>query len=637
MNGNLYDSQLFAELYDVQPQAIIWMRPIWSEEGNTITDFEYTYCNEEGLKYLNINREQQRGLRISNTPTLTDELRVNILEEMTGVYQTGAKSETYIYNQALNKYARVLRTRLRDGVLSVVQDRTEEQLMIRQLEDQKQLLDNILKYSSNGISVTEAIRDEGGQVIDARTILANDAAVRFTGLPRDVYLNKTAVEIEPNIISSYYYHLYVKTLETGEPSILQYHMEHTGRWLELSISRMDKDHVIHIFTDVTAIKEAQLALEHSASKLQTIINRSQSGVFTVTPERNERGEIYDFRFVMVNNTLASYVHQNPEALIGEPGSKWFTGYKANGLFDLFCDTYVNNRMNRFDFHYNADGIDAWIDMMCTRFDEEVLITFTDYTPIKQLQLQLEQKVAELKRSNADLEDFAYAASHDLKEPLRKITIYCQRLQKELLQQLNETQQKMFERMESASERMSHLISDLLAYAQLGNSPDVLQAVVLEEIVQQVLQDLEALIIESEAMVNIESLPEVNGSERQLRQLFQNLIGNALKYRKPHVSPVISISSRKVTGIDPELGNIAVSREGSYYLIEVSDNGIGFDPKYAKEIFQVFHRLHTGGKYEGTGVGLAIVRKVVSNHNGYIWAEGKPNEGSRFKVLLPVSD
>ena len=140
MNDTQYDSQLFSELYDVQPQAIIWLKPIWSEDGANITDFEFAYCNEEGLKYLNLTREQQRGLRVSVSPTMTVKLREMFMEEMIGVYKTGEKSETNIYNPALNKYARVLRTKLRGGILTIVQDRTEEQATIKRLKEQKQQL-----------------------------------------------------------------------------------------------------------------------------------------------------------------------------------------------------------------------------------------------------------------------------------------------------------------------------------------------------------------------------------------------------------------------------------------------------------------------------------------------------------------
>jgi hypothetical protein len=156
MNQPVYETKLdrglFDELYGVQPQAITWLRPVWNDELLHIIDFEFVYSNEEGLNYLGLTAEQHDGLRISNTPTLTDQVRKAVLEEMTSVYLHGKDSRTNMYNVALNKYARVLRTRLRDGVLSIVQDRTEENRIIKKLEEQtrelqaqKTLLDSILK------------------------------------------------------------------------------------------------------------------------------------------------------------------------------------------------------------------------------------------------------------------------------------------------------------------------------------------------------------------------------------------------------------------------------------------------------------------------------------------------------------
>ncbi|HZH36387.1 MAG TPA: PAS domain-containing protein, partial [Flavisolibacter sp.] len=246
-----------------------------------------------------------------------------------------------------------------------------------ELENQRNLFDNILKNSSNGISVTEMIRDENGSVVDARTILANDAAVKFTGLPKDVYLTKTANELDPGILKTPYGLTCLNTLETGEPSFTQYFLDITGRWLELTISKMDNDHLIHIFTDITPIKEAQM--------------------------------------------------------------------------------------------------------------------------------QLERTVAELKRSNVNLEEFAYAASHDLKEPVRKIHFFADRLKTVLKDRLEDEEKKSFERMETATKRMSSLIDDLLAYSQVSLRPRMFEQVSLNQIIDLVLNDLDLEMEEKKATISVGKL------------------------------------------------------------------------------------------------------------------------------------
>ena len=645
-----YDASLFAELYDVQPQAILWSRPIWSKDGHRIVDFEYTYSNDEGLKYLNLTREQMNGLVISNSPTLTPELRKKIFDEMIGVYESGEKSETTVFNPALNKYARVLRTRLRDGILSVIQDITKENLIIRQLEhqtyqleeqtrqlqEQKTLLDNIMKNSSNGISVSKVFRDENGNVFDALTIMANDAAVKYTGLPRDVYLSKRATEIEPAIMTSPYYRACIHTLETGDHFMMQYHMESTGRWLELTVSKLDYNHLIQVFSDVTTIKEVQLQLEKAAATLKTVFDSTQTGMFTFAPEYNAQGTIVDFRFQMVNSAVSNYIGMTPEGLVGELGSKWFPGYLTNGLFNMYKQSFETGERRRKEIHYVTDEHDDYLDLQSVKIDDHLLITFTDHTTLRKSQLELEQTVQALEQSNTNLEDFAHAASHDMKEPLRKILTFTDRLKQTLKTKVNDNETLLFERIETSAARMQLLVDDLLEFSHVSEQPREMESVDLNEKIERVLSDLEFQIEEKGAGVITHPMPTLQGNRRQLQQLFQNLIGNALKYSRPGVPPLITINCRKVKGKDvpmrfrPELG------DKSYYLIEVSDNGIGFEEQYAEQIFKMFQRLHGRSEYSGTGVGLSIARKVVQNHNGFIWAEGKVHEGATFKILFPVA-
>ncbi len=194
--------------------------------------------------------------------------------------------------------------------------------------------------------------------------------------------------------------------------------------------------------------------------------------------------------------------------------------------------------------------------------------------------------------------------------------------------LSEENKRVFDRMIAATERMSQLINDLLSYSQLTTKPSAFKNIDLEDLVQQVLSDLEAAVTEKNVTISVGELPQVKGDGVQLRQLFQNLISNSLKYSKEEADPVISISS---SSVQKEI-NVITS---SFHLIEVADNGIGFEQQHVERIFKVFQRLHGRSEYPGTGIGLAIVQKVVENHQGYITAESEPGKGSTFKVYLPV--
>jgi signal transduction histidine kinase len=248
--------------------------------------------------------------------------------------------------------------------------------------------------------------------------------------------------------------------------------------------------------------------------------------------------------------------------------------------------------------------------------------------------ELEKANNELKRSNANLEEFAYAVSHDLKEPIRKIQYFSDRLKNELSLLLNEQQNRLFQRMQQATVRMGGLIEDLLDYSHISNSAFGSDIIDLNKIVRLVLEDLELEIQEKNAVINSGTLPEIKGHERQIQQLFQNLIGNSIKYSRPGVSPVVDISAEEISGnaVPLELSEEEASRD--YHFIHVRDNGIGFEQKEAERIFNVFTRLHGKSEYSGNGVGLSIARKVMDNHRGYIWAEGRPDEGAVFHLLLP---
>jgi PAS domain S-box-containing protein len=237
---------------------------------------------------------------------------------------------------------------------------------------------------------------------------------------------------------------------------------------------------------------------------------------------------------------------------------------------------------------------------------------------------LQQINKELQRSNSNLEEFAHAASHDLKEPVRKIHYFTNQLKDQLSTHLGEAEIRSFNRIENAVKRMGNLIDDLLLYSHVSQRPHETENINLNQKVQGVLEDLELDIQEKKAVIHVEKLPIVNGYRRQLQQLFQNLISNALKYSKRDVPPHITISASKV-----------IENEKAYYLIAVKDNGIGFAPEYAGKIFQMFTRLHGKGEYSGTGVGLSIAKKVVDNHNGFIKAISQPGEGSTFEIYLPV--
>jgi signal transduction histidine kinase len=332
-----------------------------------------------------------------------------------------------------------------------------------------------------------------------------------------------------------------------------------------------------------------------------------------------------------------------EELIGKTEEEIFGG-PGFGSGGAPADQNPNERVL-----LGRDGTRFPVEFVRTEIKENeqvmgAVLVFKDITERKRAQDALAQNAAELARSNAELEQFAFVASHDLQEPLRKIQAFGDRLKTKCNGTLAEEARDYLDRMQSASARMRMLIDDLLAFSRVIRSGEPFVRVDLAVAVKDVLSDLELRMEKSGAQVEVGDLPTIDADATQMRQLLLNLIGNSLKFQPPGATPVVKIQGRIVGGepgtdtalLRPAPGEGLDSPPGRCCEISVQDNGIGFEEKYADKIFAVFQRLHGRTEYEGTGVGLAVCRRITDRHHGTITARSKPGEGATFIVTLPVS-
>ena len=326
----------------------------------------------------------------------------------------------------------------------------------------------------------------------------------------------------------------------------------------------------------------------------------------------------------INSDLArSFTHPNDSALVKSAISRSFRdGVDANIEFRI-----ITKQGNIKIMHCITKTITGKDDKP-SKFAGSI----RDITRQRNIEEDLKFKVEELYHSNKELEEFAYIASHDMQEPLRKITTFSSRLMEKYGDVLTGEGAMYLSRMTISADNMRRLINDLLEFSRVAYTAETFEKVNLNVILREVKSDLELVIEETGTELVVSQLPEVVAIHSQMKQLFTNIISNAIKFHKEDVAPLITI---EIAIVEKEtILRFDLLKNQVYYKITISDNGIGFEEEYAMRIFKVFQRLHGKSEYPGSGIGLAICKKIIEHHNGIIYAEGKPGEGASFIFIIP---
>ena len=367
-------------------------------------------------------------------------------------------------------------------------------------------------------------------------------------------------------------------------------------------------------------------LQKLQRRYESILNSAGEGIY---------GLDLQGRTTFVNPATAKITGWKVEELVGKSECEVFHRLSVGAPNP---EPGVDGEQADHQLFYRKDGSSFPAEYVRTPIkerDKEVgaVVIFKDITERKRAEEALNRKAAELARSNSELEQFAYIASHDLQEPLRKIQAFGDRLKTKCDAVNLQEGRDYLERMQSAAARMQTLINDLLTFSRVISASQPFVPVDLNTVTKGVLSDLEVRIEQQKAAIELGDLPTIEGDPLQMRQLLQNLIGNALKFQAPNAQPVVRIHAKLLKSpfaSTPEEDPYAEQCE-----LTIQDNGIGFDEKYLDKIFAVFQRLHGRNEYEGTGVGLAVCRRITDRHGGTITATSKPGEGAIFVVTLPV--
>ena len=499
-----------------------------------------------------------------------------------------------------------------------------------------------------------------------RFILNNIAHAKGLGVnsPEEIK-GKSDFDFFPPELAAQFYTDEQKTIETGVPVINQEQLKNNPRdpsspkrWTVSSkvIWRDNQGTVlgtVGVTRDIHEMKLAQEALHQSEERLREVMRRTRCILNFGEVEAQDGWEehalnpVSPFRwnFPVVNVEAAQEVFPlevPPDEQYQQVWSKTRNPDDFNQMNRISGEAFLHDSLfyrNQFRCtdKYKAEH---WMQQFVTinKLAEnrwQIFGITTDITDLKATESalrsseeKLRQFTVQLERSNHELQDFAYVASHDLQEPLRKIVVFGERLKEKNLESVGKDAVDYLDRMQKAAGRMQILINDLLTFSRVTSKAQPFAPVNLAEVAKGVVEDLEGRIELVKGRVELGTLPVIDAEPLQMRQLLQNLIGNALKFRRPEEPPVVKVAAEVIP--DPVMPEKRLCR------LTISDNCIGFDEKYLDRIFNVFQRLHTRNEYEGTGMGLAIVRKIALHHGGDITAKSKPGEGSTFILTVPAA-
>ncbi|MBJ6136580.1 PAS domain S-box protein [Marinobacter litoralis] len=476
-----------------------------------------------------------------------------------------------------------------------------------------------LREKDHLLSMAEKLGRLGGWVLnlDSRQTIWTNAVCDIHDLPRgeapelDKALSYYTSEYRPKIEEAIQ-----RAIELGLPFDLEAQIVTAKgrlRWVRAmgQAVRSAADEIVALqgaFQDITESKESTEQIRKLAERQATIFESITDGFFTLDK---------DWLITFANKKAEQLVAVPRHRAIGKSALKVYPQLVDSEFHRQFRAAMETGETASFEAYFEPRNL--WLEVNVYPSEEGLAIYFRSVNERKQAEKERDASMAELKRSNRELQDFAFVASHDLQEPLRKIQAFGDRLLRNS-KNFDEREQDYLRRMESAANRMQTLIKDLLSFSRISTRGQPFQQCHLNRILDEVLGDLETAIAESNARIDVSDLPEMMGDPSQLRQVFQNLLSNAIKFRRPDAQPIVRVYAEMASD--------------QAWVLVVEDNGAGFDPKYAGRVFQPFQRLHSRSDYPGTGIGLAIVRKIIERHGGCIEAEGKPGSGAIFRVHFP---
>src|SRR5680860_205932 len=641
-------------ILDNTDNIVNYLVPLRNDQGK-ITDFKITYVNGQAKEITGRRTTDMLDKTVSEVYPFA--VKKGLVELLVEVLQT-AKTKTREINYEIDgteKWFLSTFAPMEDGItatsiditankraetdLKALNDTLETQNL--ELERTGLFLQNMLGSIQYVVSYFEAVRDPAGNIVDFKIAYTNDKVVELTGHKANEIEGKLISEEYPHLFENGDFEIYRKVIATEE--FIEFEKEYglqEGNFYFCNEVLKLGDGVTIVSQDITLRKTAEKELEEATERLavqNTILNDAEAvaglgsysyNLATATMTCSDNcyrllGLVQEENALSLD-LLTSMVHD-----------------EDRDLFRRNIDLALQEKKNVRNFIYRIKTREGDLKdvMMEGHFFEKNGKSFMvgilrDITKELSNELILQKHNRELERTNAELESFNRVVSHDLQEPLRKIQMFISRFSDADKENLSKRGHTYLEKIDGSANRMQLLIRNLLSYARLTDEVGSQHNVDLNLVFDKVLEDLSEKIEETHAKITIPELPVIYGTEFQLEQLINNLMSNALKYKKHDEAPDITVTSEILPShkIDESL-NLSSSK---YVLLTIADKGVGFEPDQSENIFRLFHRLHKKNAYEGTGLGLAICKKIVENHEGYIMAQSEPGKGTQILVFFPFT-
>lgn len=516
----------------------------------------------------------------------------------------------------------------RGGSIVFLEDKTARKEAEEALQVSKNLLSSVLISSLDGIMVFQSVRDEDHRLKDLEWVLVNPRAEEMLGYPAEqVVGHRLKRDVGDQTLLSLFDRLEAVT-ETGEPLSREVRVKRGGgavHWFHITAVQVG-DGLAVTYRDISESKQAERKLRESEARYRMLGENMMDLVCLHDP---------DGHYEYVSPSVRRILGYTPQALEGRTPYPFIHPDDAERLQSDDGDELFSGSPNaKVTYRMRTSGDTyIWLETSTKVISDahgavdKLLTSSREVSDRVRAERAMSRTNRALEQRNRELQDFAYVASHDLQEPLRKIRAFADLLIEDFDDALDETGRYYLERMQDGAKRMSQLISDLLDYSRITTRAQPFEPVDLNEVMRHVISDLELRISDVEASIEVDDLPTIEGDQTQIRQLLQNLVGNAVKFYREEARPVVRITAEEVA---PAPGDA----QGRSVRIRVIDNGIGFEEKYLDRIFTPFQRLHNRSAYAGTGMGLAICRRIVERHDGQMTAESVPGEGSTFTITLP---